>query len=169
MFLVKLATLCYVKRDGHTLMMHRTKKQCDLHQGKWNGLGGKFEPGETPEDCAIRELHEEAGIVAQEPELKGLLTFPNFAQEEDWYVFVFVVRNFSGEIIESAEGHLEWVEDAKLLDLNLWEGDRYFLPWLEQDQFFSAKFLYNAGTLVEHQVCFHKSNSTGYDALQVKR
>ena len=76
-------------------MMHRIKKKNDMHQGKWNGLGGKFEPGETPEDCASREIYEESGLRVRNLELKGLLTFPGFANEEDWYAFVFLVDQFA--------------------------------------------------------------------------
>ena len=73
-----LATLCYVKHDGCTLMLHRNKKANDIHEGKWNGLGGKFEAGETPEECAIREVYEESGLSIRGPKLCGLLMFPNF-------------------------------------------------------------------------------------------
>lgn len=153
---MKLATLCYVKRSNQTLMIHRVKKENDMHRGKWNGLGGKLEPGETPEDCAIREIHEESGLVAANPMLKGILTFPKFANDEDWYAFVFVVRRFTGELIDSREGILRWIDDDNLLDLNLWEGDRIFLPWLERPGFFSARFVYQEGRLVDHGVVFHE-------------
>lgn len=149
---MKLATLCYLRKDDKTLMIHRVKKAGDMHAGKWNGLGGKFEPGETPEECARREILEESGLVVQRLELKGFLTFPGFANEEDWYAFVFVVADFDGEIGDSQEGYLQWIEDSKLLDLNLWEGDRIFLPWLDQPHLFSGKFVYKKGRLVEHSV-----------------
>jgi len=152
---MKLATLCYVKKDGKTLMLHRVKKEYDIHEGKWNGLGGKFEQGETPEQCAIRELYEEAGIIVKNPELKGVLTFPKFAKGEDWYVFVFVVRDFSGELIVSNEGNLEWIDDAKIFDLNMWEGDEIFLKWMEEGRFFSGLFEYESGRLTNHSVSFH--------------
>ena len=153
---MKLATLCYVKRPNQTLMIHRVKKENDMHHGKWNGLGGKFEPGETPEACAIREIYEESGLVAANPRLKGILTFPKFAKDEDWYAFVFVVTQFTGELIDSPEGVLRWIDDDRLLDLDLWEGDRIFLPWLERPGFFSAKFVYQEGRLVDHSVVFHE-------------
>ena len=60
---MKLATLCYVISNGKTLMIYRNKKENDYHEGKWNGLGGKFEQGETPEECAIREVYEESGLI----------------------------------------------------------------------------------------------------------
>lgn len=150
-----MATLCYLKRDGKTLMVHRTKKENDMHMGKWNGLGGKLEPGETPEECAIREIYEESGLTVTKPLLKGILTFPGFANDEDWYAFVFVAPEFEGELIESPEGMLKWVDDEQLLDLNLWEGDRIFLPWLEGYRFFSGKFVYVDGQLTDHEVVFY--------------
>lgn len=152
---MKLATLCYVRRDGHTLMVHRVKKENDMHQGKWNGLGGKLEAGETPEECAIREIYEESGLRVTDPTLKGFLTFPAFANDEDWYAFVFLARDFTGELIDSPEGVLEWIDDDRLLSLDLWEGDRIFLPWLERPGFFSGKFVYKDGRLVSHSVVFH--------------
>ena len=75
---MKLATLCYLKRNNKTLMLHRIKKKDDIHEGKWNGLGGKFEKGESPEECAIREVREESGIKINKLRLKGVLTFPDF-------------------------------------------------------------------------------------------
>lgn len=152
---MKLATLCYVRRLDQTLMIHRIKKANDMHQGKWNGLGGKLEPGETPEECAIREIQEEAGLRVKSLVLKGMITFPGFANDEDWYTFLFVVDEFEGELIESPEGYLEWIPNDRLLDLNLWEGDRIFLKWLDRPGFFSAKFEYQDGKLIRHEVCFY--------------
>lgn len=152
-----LATLVYVKRPGQTLMLHRIKRAGDMHQGKWNGLGGKFEPGESPEMCAIREVREESGLTISNPELRGILTFPDFRSGEDWYAFVFVARTFSGALIDCTEGVLEWIDDDRLLDLPLWEGDRIFLPWLDQDRFFSGLFVYEDGSLCSHTVSFYPS------------
>lgn len=152
---MKLATLCYVRKDGKTLMVHRIKKANDMHQGKWNGLGGKLEPGETPEECARREIFEESGLRVRTLTLKGLLTFPAFSNEEDWYAFVFVAEPEEGDLIESPEGDLAWIDNDRLAELNLWEGDRIFLPWLDRPEFFSGKFVYQDGRCVEHQVVFY--------------
>ncbi len=152
---MKLATLCYLRQNGQTLMVHRIKKPNDIHEGKWNGLGGKVEPGETPEECAQREIFEESGLRVKKLVLKGLLTFPLFARDEDWYAFVFVATDFEGSLIESPEGILQWIDDSKLPELNLWAGDRIFLPWLERQGFFSGKFVYQNGTLVDHSAVFY--------------
>lgn len=152
---MQLATLCYVIDNDKTLMLHRIKKKNDIHEGKWNGLGGKFEHGETPEECVIREVKEESGLAITDPKLHGFITFPMFDGKKDWYVFLFTAKNFEGELIDSHEGRLEWIQNDKLFDLNLWDGDEIFMRWLQQDKFFSAKFVYENGKLKEHNVNFY--------------
>jgi len=137
-------------------MMHRIKKENDMHEGKWNGLGGKIEPGESPEDCVVREIKEECGLLLKNPSLKGVLTFPAFDGNEEWRVFVFVATQFKGEMIDSKEGILKWINNNELFNLNLWDGDKIFLKWLDQEGFFSAKFVYQNGELIDHSVVFHK-------------
>ncbi len=149
-----LATLCYIKNDGHTLMVYRNKKPNDIHEGKWNGLGGKFEPGESPEECVIREVREESGLQIRDPRLHGLLMFPGF-KGDDWYVFVFIAREFAGALIDSPEGRLEWIPDEKLTTLNLWESDHIFMPWIGAGKFFSAKFIYNGDQMQSYEVSFY--------------
>lgn len=151
----RLGTLCYLRQGGKTLMVYRNKKPNDMHLGKWNGLGGKLEPGETPEECAAREIFEESGLRVKNLMYRGLLTFPGFANDEDWYAFVYVSTQFSGVLIDSPEGRLEWIDDSSLLDLNLWEGDRLFIPWLDQPGVFSGKLTYVDGRLVDHKVVFY--------------
>lgn len=136
-------------------MIHRNKRGSDYHLGKYNGLGGKLEPGESPEECARREVLEESGLQIEDPIFKGLITFPLFDGRDDWYVFVFRIDKFSGELIEPEEGELEWVENSRLLELPLWEGDRIFLPWLDEQAFFSAKFVYKQGKLTDWEVKFY--------------
>lgn len=165
---MKLATLCYVKANGRTLMLHRIKKPADMHAGKWNGLGGKLLPGETPEQCVIREIEEESGLKLTKPRWRGILTFPAFSADEDWYVFLFVAQEFTGHLIDSDEGVLRWIDDDKLLDLNLWAGDKIFLQWLDQERFFSGQFIYKDGALQEHSVVFYTAEGTVSDATQTQ-
>ena len=152
---MKLATLCYVRKNGETLMIHRVKKENDYHQGKWNGIGGKFDQGETPEECVIREVEEETGLKIKSPRLHGLLTFPMFDGIDDWYVFVYTVDEFEGKLIDSNEGNLAWIPNDELTNLNLWDGDKYFLPWLFENKFFSAKFIYEDGKMKDYNVTFY--------------
>lgn len=149
------ATLCYVRSGGKTLMMHRNKKPGDVHKGKWNGLGGKLDSGESPEECVIREVREESGLEIAAPRLHGILTFPAFKPGEDWLVFVYTASRHTGILGTCAEGDLEWVTAERLAALPLWEGDQIFLPWLEQERFFSGKFNYVDGRLESHLVSFY--------------
>jgi 8-oxo-dGTP diphosphatase len=152
---MQLATLCYLKQNNKTLMLHRVKKENDMHEGKWNGLGGKFEPGETPEECVIREIEEESGLKIVNPTLHGWISFPAFDDIKDWFVFLFSATEFSGELIESDEGNLEWIRDEKITSLNLWEGDKIFMDWINKEKFFSAKFIYKNKKLKSHSVIFY--------------
>jgi 8-oxo-dGTP diphosphatase len=152
----QLATLCYLQRSGKTLMMHRIKKKGDVHKGKWNGLGGKFKPGETPEECVIREVREESGLILKKPELRGVLMFPRFTPNTDWMVFLFVATRFSGKMkTSSREGELQWIPSRSVVRLPLWPGDRLFLTWLKKRRFFSAAFIYKRKILQRHSVVFH--------------
>lgn len=131
------------------------KKDQDMHAGKWNGLGGKVEPGETPDECAIREVQEESGLIVDTPILRGVITFPQFDGQNDWYVFVYRFDNFSGDLIDSPEGNLAWLSYAELEKLPLWEGDRIFMQWLKEEAFFSAKFEYQSGKLLRWDVIWY--------------
>lgn len=126
-----IGTLGYVlSADGsRVLLVHRTREG-DLHQGKYNGLGGKLEAGEDVVSCLVRELREEAGIEATSLRLRGTISWPGFgAGGEDWLGFIFLVDTFTGTAPDSNEdGPLEWVELDRLGELPMWEGDRHFLP-----------------------------------------
>jgi len=154
---MKLATLCYVidKKNNSTLMIHRVKKKDDYHKGKWNGLGGKFIEGESPEECAVREVYEESGLKITDPRMHGFITFPNFDGKQDWYVFIFTADDFEGTLIDSLEGNLEWIPNDKLHSLNLWDGDKIFMEWIFSEKFFSAKFNYEGGVFKNYKVNFY--------------
>ena len=146
---LRLATLCYVRSGGRTLMLYRNRKPNDYHEGKYNGLGGKVEPGESPEQCMKREVQEESGLIPLTCRVNGMITFPTFDGTNDWYVFVFTITEYEGELIDSPEGELHWIADTDLDGLNLWEGDRVFLPWLSEPGFFSARFVYDGPELLD--------------------
>ena len=157
--MVKLATICYVDNGKQFLLLHRNKKSNDVHEGKWIGVGGKFEAGETPEECAIREIYEETGLVAKKLDICGVITFPEFTPENDWYTYVFRVTDFEGNLhSECEEGTLEWVDYDRVLEKPTWEGDLIFVNWLlEERPFFSAKFCYDAdGNFLEYGVKFYE-------------
>jgi 8-oxo-dGTP diphosphatase len=133
-----LATLGYVvSPDGlRVLMVHRNRRPGDPHLGKYNGLGGKLEPGEDVVAGMRREIREEAGLECESLRLCGTISWPGFGQGgEDWFGFIFRIDRYRGEpYAANAEGTLEWVEVGRVPDLPLWEGDRHFLPLVFSDQ-----------------------------------
>lgn len=157
---MKLASLCYLRHHDHLLMLHRTKKQADIHEGKWSGLGGKLLPGESPECGARREVREESGLDLRTIQLAGLLTFPLFDGRDDWYVYLFTGTPeaadgrplLSEPLFDCPEGVLRWIPEAELLSLPLWPGDRIFLRLLLSHRFFAATFRYQNGELVSHAI-----------------
>ncbi len=142
-------TLCYLERDGKYLILHRTKKEHDENGDKWIGVGGKFEYGESPEECAMREVKEETGLTMLNPLFRGLVTFVS----DEWgveYMHLFTCTEFTGELIECDEGDLVWLPKEELLTKKLWEGDKLFLRALnERSDFFSLKLRYEGEHLVE--------------------
>jgi 8-oxo-dGTP diphosphatase len=132
-----IATLGYVlSPDGQSaLMIHRNARQDDLHYGKYNGLGGKIEPKENVVEGLRRELREEAGIEALDLTLRGTINWPGFGKNgEDWLGFIFVIKRWSGTpLTHNSEGALEWMPIAAIPTLNLWPGDRHFLPLVFSD------------------------------------
>lgn len=132
MYSPTLATLGYVlSEDGmRVLLIHRNARPDDAHFGKFNGLGGKLEPGEDVVSCILREIREEAGIEVQSLRLRGTINWPGFGKNgEDWFGFIFVIDQWTGTpLTANPEGTLEWHAIDTLLSLNLWPGDRHFVP-----------------------------------------
>jgi 8-oxo-dGTP diphosphatase len=127
-----IGTLGYILSPDGTkvLLIHRNARQNDAHLGKYNGLGGKMDPGEDVVACMRREIREEAGIECTHLTLRGTLSWPGFgSQGEDWLGFIFLIHRFEGTPYEhNAEGTLSWVPVKDIMSLPLWDGDRHFLP-----------------------------------------
>ncbi|MSQ96072.1 MAG: 8-oxo-dGTP diphosphatase [Gemmataceae bacterium] len=132
MFTPILATLGYVlSPDGkQVLLIHRNRRADDAHFGKYNGLGGKLVAGEDVVAGMRREIREEAGIECTSLHLRGTISWPGFGKQgEDWFGFIFVIDAWTGTPkMDNAEGTLTWVEVDRILELPVWEGDRYFVP-----------------------------------------
>jgi 8-oxo-dGTP diphosphatase len=153
-----VATLGYVlSPDGRSvLLIHRNARQDDQHLGKYNGLGGKMEPGEDVAACMRREIREEAGIECVDMRLRGTLNWPGFGKNgEDWLGFVFVIDRYTGTCLESnPEGTLAWVPLDALDTVPMWEGDRHFLPMVfdADPRPFHGVMPYEQGRLVSWSV-----------------
>ncbi len=149
-----MTTLCYIEKNDSYLMLHRVKKEKDLNKDKWIGVGGKFEEGETPEECLLREVREETGLVLTSYRLRGVITFIS----KEWgteYMFLYTADEYEGELSKDKmnkceEGVLTWVPKKEIEQLNLWEGDKVFFRLLQsEERFFSLKLRYEGETLVE--------------------
>ena len=140
----ELTTLCYLVKDGKALMLHRVVKKNDVNKDKWIGVGGHFEDGESPEDCAKREIYEETGLTAEAMTLNGIVTFDSAKQDHTEYMFLYTVTEWTGTAHECDEGVLEWIDFDRIRNMNLWEGDRIFLKLLDEGHpFFSLKLVYD--------------------------
>lgn len=125
-----LSTLIYLENDlDQYLMLHRTKKANDVNHGKWIGIGGKFEHGESPMECLEREVKEEASQNLKSAVFRGIVTFI-YADLEPMYIFLYTGQLENNEVGQTKEGDLAWVDKDKIFDLTLWEGDRIFLKEL---------------------------------------
>jgi len=142
-------TLCYLERGDEYLMLHRVKKENDLNRDKWVGVGGKFEDGESPEECLLRETREETGLTLTEYRYRGLVTFASDRWPTE-YMHLFTATDWTGEQIVCNEGDLEWIKKKDLRALPMWTGDVLFLDLLERDApFFSLKLRYEGENLAE--------------------
>ena len=147
---MKNTTLCYLERGGQYLMLHRVKKENDLNHDKWVGVGGKFEPDESPDECLKREVREETGLTLTDYRCRGVVTFVS-ARWETEYMYLYTATGWTGELTDCDEGELEWVDIDAVDALPLWEGDRIFFRLLREDRaFFSLKRCYDAADTLVH-------------------
>ena len=142
-------TLCYVTRGDQVLMLHRVKKKNDINHDKWIGIGGKFLPEESPDECILREAWEETGLTLTSWRCRGVVTFLNAGSDGE-YMYLFTADCFEGNMHECNEGDLEWVSREFLYSLPMWEGDKIFLDLLWQDApFFLLTLRYRDDVLEE--------------------
>ena len=147
-----LSTLCYIEKDNKYLMLHRTKKKNDINKDKWLGIGGKFEEGESPEECIVREVMEETGLKLNSYQLRTIVTYVSTNWETE-YMYVFTSNDFTGNLIECNEGDLQWIDKKEVTKLNTWEGDKIFMEKLQNDNiFFTVKFEYDGDKLVKYNL-----------------
>lgn len=145
-----LSTLCYIEKDGKYLMLHRTKKKNDINKDKWLGVGGKLEEGESPEECLLREVKEETGLVLKSYQLRGIITYVSTTWETE-YMFLYTANQFEGDLIECDEGELQWINKNEVTKLATWQGDKIFVEKMQNsDNFFTIKFEYEGEKLINY-------------------
>ena len=131
-------------------MLHRVKKKNDVNHDKWIGVGGKFEDGESPEDCLLREVREETGLTLTRYRFRAVVTFVAEGYETE-YMHLFTADGYTGTLSDCDEGDLEWVPKGKVGSLPIWEGDKLFFRLIEapDSPFFSLKLVYKGDSLVQ--------------------
>lgn len=143
-------TLCYIENDGKYLMLHRSPKKHDGSVGMWMGVGGKLEEGETPDECVVRETKEETGLTLVDYRKRGVIYFYSDVWEDE-IMHLYSGYSFEGELTDACdEGELYWIDTDKVMELDMWEGDRVFLKLMaagEQD--FELEVHYEGHKLVK--------------------
>lgn len=131
------STVCYLKKDNKVLMIKFSKKWGQVFAPP----GGKFETGETPLDCIIREYKEETGLTLINPKLQGISYWKDTAEG---IIFVYIAENFEGNLLKSSEeGQLEWIKIDDLLSIKQFDQNEKFTPYLFKNELFEGKFLLN--------------------------
>ena len=128
------STLGYLENPrGEYLMLHRVKKQADVNKDKWIGVGGHFEPGESPDECFLREVREETGLTLTDWRFRGVVTFLSDGWDGE-HMYLFTATGWTGEPARDCdEGELAWVPKEAVPALPVWEGDKIFLELLARD------------------------------------
>ena len=126
-----ITTLCYIEQDGKYLMLHRTKKKQDINGGKWIGVGGHLEEGESPEDCLVREVWEETGLTIENPEFRGLYHWHKDGVHH--VITLYRAYTFCGELESSEEGRVYWISLEELKTKKLASGMEYVLEMMESE------------------------------------
>lgn len=149
---MKETTLCYIKKNNEYLFMLRNKKTNDPNGGKYIGVGGKLEKGETPLQCVIREIKEETNLKVISPTLRGEIYFYSDTYDDE-KMYLFTADKYEGDVdYDCNEGTLKWISKEDIMGLNLWEGDRVFLKeLLESEDYINLSLWYEGDKLVRFE------------------
>lgn len=149
---MKETTLCYIQNNNKYLMLHRIKKDEDVNKGKWIGIGGRVEEGESPEECVLREVKEETGLTLTSYQYRGIVIFKS-DKYEDEKMHLYTADGYVGELTECNEGVLEWIDRDEMYNLPMWEGDKIFLGLIRTDaKFFNLVLEYKGDKLVSASI-----------------
>ncbi len=144
----KITTLCYIEKDSHYLMLHRIKKDADVNAGKWIGVGGHLEAGESVEECLLREVEEETGLILRSYRHRAVIHFVSDIYPDE-IMYLYTADEFCGMLKDCDEGVLKWIPKSEIFDLKLWEGDKVFLKMLLEDApYFELELVYEGDELV---------------------
>lgn len=149
---MKELTLLFLKRDNEILL---AMKKRGFGEGRWNGVGGKLEPGESIEAAMLREAKEEIGVVPTQYAQVADISFDQYFKGEHalMHVNVFVATEWSGEPAESEEMKPQWHSVDSLPYDAMWQDDPYWLPLVLEGKKIKASFVMDKDdTIVEHSI-----------------
>ena len=142
--------LAYIKKDGCFLMLFRNKKNHDINKGKWIGIGGHIEEGESKEQALIREIKEETGLDVHSLKCAGEVDFIYDGYFEKMYIYE--ITDYNGDLIDCNEGELRWIPIKDIYNYPMWEGDKVFLPLLiNHESYFRIRLTYENDILINTQ------------------
>jgi 8-oxo-dGTP diphosphatase len=141
-----VATLVFVVHDGRILLI---RKKRGLGAGKINGPGGRLEPGESIEECAVRELREELCVTPQELWFGGDHRF-QFVDGYSIHVHVFRANGWEGEPTETDEAVPLWTPIDRIPYAEMWVDDELWLPLLLERRRFSGRFIFDDDVMLDH-------------------
>ena len=142
------ATLVFVIRDGQILLIN---KKTGLGKGKVNGPGGKVEPGEKPEECAVRECQEELSITVSNLQYCGQHRF-QFVDGYSIHVWVYRTAEYEGIPTESLEAKPLWVSLDDIPYEKMWEDDAIWLPMMIRGERFQGRWIFDGDRMVDYEL-----------------
>lgn len=142
------ATLVFVFRGDEVLLIN---KKTGLGKGKVNGPGGKVDPGETPEQAAVRECREELHIEVSNLEYCGEHCF-QFVDGYSIHVWVYRTRDFEGIPTETREAEPLWCNIGHIPYDQMWEDDKFWLPKLIRGEKFQARWIFDGDRMVDYHI-----------------
>lgn len=142
------ATLCFIVKDDSILLI---RKKRGLGAGKINGPGGRIDPGETPEQCAVREVQEELEITPLAMELRGENRF-QFVDGYSIHVYVFTAGNFKGSPVETGEAIPLWFALDQIPYHEMWADDILWIPHMLNGTYFSGRSIFDDDEMLDYQL-----------------
>jgi 8-oxo-dGTP diphosphatase len=142
------AVICFIKTGGHVLLI---RKKRGLGSGKINGPGGRLESGETPQQAAIRETHEEVGLTMLDPEPRAELSFA-FADGYALFATVFIASRYRGTLVETPEAEPFWCRLERIPYDRMWSDDYLWLPHVLGGHYVTGRFVFDGDTMLEEEV-----------------
>ena len=142
--------LAYIEKGDSYLMLYRNKKENDMNEGFYMGVGGHIEERESPEDALLREVREETSLTVLSYQKRGMLYFKNDDYEE--CIHLYTVDSYEGEVSECDEGTLSFIKKEDIFSLPQWEGDKIFMRYLLSDvPYFELELTYKGREFISYR------------------